>query len=610
MMAARDQTRIDRECTPCDVTEREFREWRNAVKVALNRACSSYFKTSYRHSRSGTWRDIRQFLVSSRKAAPQVDTKSGPDWADRLNSYFASVGSDVAHSLAAADAGEPLPPRPPRVCSGAFVPQPATLPELSAALGRMGTSRACGPDGITIEMLKMTFAVVGPHLLHIINSCIRNCDMPVKWKAATVTPLYKKGDRSDPSNYRPISIIPVVAKLCERVICTQLMAYLTSHCILCPQQYGFRPGLSTEAAMLDAVVYATENVDSGRVTSLVTADTSKAFDSVEHGRLLDKLEWYGIKPDWFADWLQGRTQAIKGGSPRAIDVTHGVIQGSILGPVLFLLFTNDLTQHIPHGKVILYADDAQFLDTEKTTNIQALKTRVETNLSIAFKWFTQNRLKINPSKTEMIILKSRRQDSDTDFSVQFGGDQVSPSSSVRVLGVVIDRCLTWEKHVDQIVQRCYAVLVGLARMRHRLPQDTKRMLIGALVLPHVRYCISVWGSCTAEQRKRVQKVINFGARIVTGLSRGEHVTPALQELGWGRVEEVLEEHDVSMVRRLLTATDAPELLRAKLTYRSELSSHCTRATDRGQLQLPQVRTEFGRRGFIFRASKAWNSTQT
>ena len=368
-MAARDQARIDRECTPCDVTEREFRERRNAVKVVLNRACSSFFQTSYRHSRSRTWRDIRQFLVSSKKAEPQVVTHTGPDWADRLNSYFASVGSDVARSLAATDAGESLLPRPPRVCSGAFVPQPATLPELSAALGRMGTSRACGPDGITIEMLKMTFAVVGPHLLHIINSCIRGCDMPAEWKAATVTPLYKKGDRSDPSNYRPISIIPVVAKLCERVICTQLMTYLTSHCILCPQQYGFRPGLSTEAAMLDAVVYATENVDSGRVTSLVTADTSKAFDSVEHGRLLDKLEWYGIKPDWFADWLQGRTQAIKGGSARAIDVTHGVIQGSILGPVLFLIFTNDLTQHIPHGNVILYADDAQFLDTERTTNI-------------------------------------------------------------------------------------------------------------------------------------------------------------------------------------------------------------------------------------------------
>ena len=171
--------------------------------------------------------------------------------------------------------------------------------------------------------------------------------------------------------------------------------------------------------MLDAVIYATESMDRGHVTSLVTADTSKAFDSVEHGRLLDKLGWYGISSDWFADWLRGRTQIIKGSSARARDVTHGVVQGSILGPVLFILFTNDLAMHMPYGKMILYADDAQFLDTEPPSNSHVLKARVEANLSTAFKWFTQNRLKINPSKTEMVVIKSKRMKFDEKFSVQF-----------------------------------------------------------------------------------------------------------------------------------------------------------------------------------------------
>ena len=360
--------------------------------------------------------------------------------------------------------------------------------------------------------------------------------------------------------------------------------------------------------MLDAVVYATNNIDRGLVTSLVTADTSKAFDSVEHGRLLDKLGWYGIRSEWFADWLQGRTQAIRGESSCSLGVTHGVIQGSILGPVLFLLFTNDLTQHLPHGKVILYADDAQFLDTETPSNIDALKTRVENNLSIAVKWFTQNRLKVNPSKTEMVILKSSRQKSDTNFSVKFGSNEISPSSSVKVLGVTIDSHLTWEKHISVVVQRCYMILVGLARMRHRVPRDTKCMLVEALVFPHVRYCISVWGSCTAEKKKRVQRAINFGARIVTGLGRREHVTPVLQDLGWGRVDDILMEHDLSIVRRLLTDSDAAEILCSQLVYRSTQSSRSTRATDSGQLQLPRVRTEFARRSFLCRAAKVWNSS--
>ena len=405
-----------------------------------------------------------------------------PEWNNRLNRFFASVGSSVADALAAAETGEPLLPRPPRVCSGAFSPRPATLPELSASLRRMGTSRACGPDGITIEMLKLTFPVVGPHLLHIINSSIINCDLPEQWKSATVTPLHKKGDTEDPNNYRPISIIPVVAKLCERVVCTQLMTYLTSHCILCPQQYGFRPGLSTEAALLDAVTYATDNIDKGMVTSLVTADTSKAFDSVEHRRLLDKLGWYGIQPEWFSSWLQGRTQSVRGGSC-VLDVSHGVVQGSVLGPALFLIFTNDLIQHIPNSKVIMYADDAQFIDADVPSNIQALKTRVEHTLTIALQWFTQNRLKINPSKTEMIILKSRPKNSQTNLSVQFGNDEISPTSRVKVLGVVIDSHLLWDKQVSSIVQRCYCVLVGLARMRNRLPICT----VGHVVVRGARY---------------------------------------------------------------------------------------------------------------------------
>ena len=364
-----------------------------------------------------------------------------------------------------------------------------------------------------------------------------------------------------------------------------------------------RPGMSTGAAMLDVVTYVTENIDRGLVTSLVTADTSKAFDSVEHPRLLDKLGWYGIRPDWFADWLRGRSQSI--GSSH-LSVTHRVIQGSILGPVLFLLFTNDLTQHLTQGKVVMYADDVQFLDADTPSNILALKKRVEDNLSVAMKWFTQNRLKINPSKTEMIVLKSRRRTLNTNFSVRFGSDTVSPSQSVRVLGVTIDSCLAWEAHVTSVVQRCNMILVGLARMRNRVPKDTKRMLVESLVFPHIRYCISVWGSCCVSQKKRIQKVINFGARVVSGLNRREHVTPVLNELGWESVDDMVRVSDLAVIRHLLTSNSVPEILRSKLVLRSDESSRRTRATDGGQLQLPRVNTEFARRGFLFRASKHWN----
>ena len=356
---------------------------------------------------------------------------------------------------------------------------------------------------ITMEMLRMTFPVVGPHLLKLINASIVRCELPRAWKVAAVVPLHKKGDRNDPNNYRPISVLPVVSKLCERIVCTQLM-YLSDHHLLCPQQYGFRPGLSTEAALLDAVTYAVNNIDRGLVTSLVTADTSKAFDSVEHGRLLDKLGWYGIDQRWFAAWLSGRKQAVTGAT-EAMDVTHGVIQGSILGPILFTIFTSDLPQHVPDCKLVSYADDCQFFDAASPSETQTLKCRVENTLATTLTWFTQNRLKINPSKTVMLIIKSRRQTANTDFSVSFGDDEIFPSDSVKILGITVDPHLSWDGHVGIIVRRCNVVLIGIARLRHKLPKCTRQLLVQALVFPHIRYCLTVWGNCSASLKARIQK---------------------------------------------------------------------------------------------------------
>ena len=606
-MDARDRARAEKERAPCEENDRQYRTCRNAVKVAQHRACSAHFLTSYRRSKPTTWKEIRKCLISSRKAEPKSDVSSNsqPAWFDRLNQHFASVGAAVANSLAAADTGETLPPRPPRVCSGAFTPRPATLPELSAALKRMGPSKASGSDGITVPMLKMTFSVVGPHLLHVVNSCIATCELPPAWRMADVIPLHKGGDVTDPNNYRPISILSAAEKLCERVVCTQLTDYLLSHGIMCDEQYGFRPGQSTGAALLDAVTYTVNNIDSERMTSLVTADTSKAFDSVEHGRLLEKLGWYGIDQRWFRAWLSGRTQTVRGGSPQALPVSHGVIQGSILGPVLFTLLTNDLPQHIPYGRLVMYADDAQFLDSDLPHNHQDLKNRIEATLAVAMHWYTQNRLKLNPSKTELIIIKSRRQHTN-DFSVSIGNTSVTPVPCVKILGVILDSNMTWEKHVSKVVQRCYSTLIALARIRYRVPRDVKQMLIESLVFPHIRYCLAVWGGCTGTQLKRIQKAINFGARIVADLAYRDRVSATLKALHWHRVEELVTERDVQILYKLIHDANAPMLLRSLINDRSDVSCRTTRATYNRVLETGRVRTEFARRSFLCRATREWN----
>ena len=523
MMRERDVARAERDRDRCDRTESRYRQCRNEVKVAQCRARSAFFEGSLKNSRKQTWNDIRKFLVSSGKRGGRDGglpvTDHTLEWADKLNRHFSSVGPSIAASLATVAATGPLlSPRPPRVCSDAFRVKPATLPELSSALKRMSCSKASGSDGITVSMLKMTFPVVGPHLLHVINRSIVEGVLPAEWKVASVTPLFKSGDILDTNNYRPVSILPTVSKLAERVVCDQLMCYLTSCSIICPEQHGFRPAHSTESAMLDAVSYISSKVDGGQVVSLIAADTFKAFDSVEHGRLLEKLGWYGVDPWWLADWLNDRKQTVKGGSG-PLPVSHGVVQGSILGPILFTIFTNDLPSHIPCGKLVMYADDTQFLTTCNQANLGEHSADLEAMLGVVQAWYNQNSLRINPNMTELILFGAN---CTTDFSIQFAGALEKKSTEkVKILGVVVDSRLQWVDHVSLVVRRCYSTLSGLAKFSHRLPSSVKRLIVQSLVFPHIVYCVSVWGGCNKTQKHRVQKKIStMPHRLFRGVHAG------------------------------------------------------------------------------------------
>lgn len=407
--------------------------------------------------------------------------------------------------------------------SDAFKVRTVTLPELSNALRGMSSSRASGNDGVTVQMLRATFSVVGPHLLHVINSSLRTGEVQARWKEACVVPLFKKGDRGDPGNFRPISINSVPGKLCEKCVCNQLSSYLDKNDVMCENQHGFRSGHSTETAMIDSLNFMISAMEKGQICTLLAADTSRAFDSVEHGRLLDKLGWYGVDQHWFVDWLCNRSQRIQGSDTVALPVTHGVVQGSLLGPRLFSVFTNDLAAHLANGKQVVYADDVQFLDSDTTENLITLKQRVECTLQGALSWFVQNRLKINPNKTELLVIKSQKKRCDP-LTIKFGDSNIIPSSSAKILGIHVDSALSWEKQVSQVVRRCFHVLVGLSKLRHKIPSVTKKLLIEALVFPHLTYCCTVWGGCSTVHRNRLQKVINFAARIVTGLRRRERGT--------------------------------------------------------------------------------------
>ena len=263
-------------------------------------------------------------------------------------------------------------------------------------------------------MLKAGFSAIGRVILHIINTCITRSDIPDPWKHSTVRPIFKSGNTSDPANFRPISLVPVIMKVVERIVHQQLYHYLSHNHLLASAQHGFRPRHSTETALLSVTDRILNATDRGEISLLCLLDLSKCFDVIDHKILLQKLAVHGIETSWFSAYLQGHTQSVSltDGSNRKVlsrplPINMGVFQGSALGPLLFTVFCNNISLYAGDATVFQYADDTQVLVSGPVNDLGSLISRMETSLASLSDWFCTHALKVNAGKTQLIVFGSR-----------------------------------------------------------------------------------------------------------------------------------------------------------------------------------------------------------
>ena len=614
LMAERDAAHTDWQQYRTEEDHTNYRRLHNQVKSGLARARRDFLCDQLAHQdHRGFWQRLKQFAVRSSAVGNEDASVLGQERADTFNEYFSSVGARVASELRAdvddESEMEQRAPRPVTVCSSAFTLKPVTLPELSVAIRGMSGSKAVGLDGVPINAVRKCFPVVGPVLLNLINCTIRTGVFPSKWKVALVVPLHKSGDVGIAKNYRPISLLSVLSKITERVVCNQLTGYLSENKILSDAQFAYRRGHSVEDALIDALDWVTKRIDSGHIVSITALDLSKAFDSVNHSVLLSKMGWYGIASDWFASYLTDRRQMVRGGTS-VLPVTCGVPQGSIVGPILFCLTVNEIQNFLPHGRLISYADDTQLFDSspKDSASMTSLRNRLKESLMSIEMWLRVNSLKMNPSKTEFSLLGTRQAvKENSDFHFEVSDNKITPSKTIKVLGVMIDQCLTWESHVSLVVRRCTGILVSLYRFRRHFTTEALITVIHAHVFSHIMYCLPVWAGASSSQLKRIQKVIHFAARVVTGARRYDHMSPVLRSLGWLSIEAVITERDCTRVFRALNDPDAPSAIRRLFSLRRDTASRDTRLAHSNQLDLPRARLAATQRTFSYRAATSWNS---
>ncbi len=419
----------------------------------------------------------------------------------------------------------------------------------------------CPLDPIPSHLLQAISPALLPALTHIINTSLLTGIFPTAFKQARVTPLLKKTTLSTSllENYRPVSLLPFIAKTLEQVVFNQVSLFLSQNNKLDAKQSGFRSGHSTETALQSV----TEDLRIAKADSkssvLILLDLSAAFDTVNHQILLStlsSLDITGIPLRWFESYLTGRSFRVAWGGEvsKANQLVTGVPQGSVLGPLLFSTYTTSLAPIIQaHGfSNHFYADDTQLYLSFRPDD-PTVAARISGCLADISAWMKEHHLQLNLAKTELLVFPATPT-LQHDFTIQLGSSTITPSASVRNLGVIFDDQLTFKEHIAKTARSCRFALHNIRKIRPFLTEHAAQLLVQALVISRLDYCNALLAGLPSNTIKPLQMIQNAAARLVFNEPKRAHVTPLFVSLHWLPVAARIQFKTLMLSTHLLPLT--------------------------------------------------------
>ncbi len=450
---------------------------------------------------------------------------------------------------------------------------------------------------------------IAKSLSTIFNKSILSGSFPDDMKIAIVSPIYKSDCKSKPTNYRPVSVLSAVAKILEKLISHQLSNYLESNKILVNQQSGFRKKHSTETSLLSVTNEWYLNMNKGYLNGVVFLDLKKAFDCVDHSILLRKLELYGIKGvelNWFKSYLSNRIQRCKIGQTisEPQKIRSGIPQGSNLGPLLFLLYINDLPNCLKYTKANMFADDTNL--TTASLNKEELQRRLNSDLELMHNWLLANKLTLNKEKTEYMLIGSHQRLStvETDPILEFGDTKIKRVNHAKSLGIIIDEQLLWKNQIEAISSKVSKGIGVLRRIKNCVPKTTLIKVYNALVLPYFDYCSLVWSNCSDQLISKLQKMQNRAARVITGRSYETPSSEVLRELDWKPLIDHWEKNSLVFMYKA-KRNELPENLMDLFEIKNNINYNLRSNGNEFTLQKPK--TNFMKKSISYNGAKTWNN---
>jgi len=527
----------------------------------------------------------------------EKDNKTYTDNVDKaniLNNHFSSVftiDNSPADQLPALESS-PFPDIP-----SLHIDADGIIPLLSG----LNANKSHGPDGIPTRFLKETAQHISPVLALIFNASLYQGKLPEDWKSAFVVPVFKKGVRSDPTNYRPISLTCVCCKIFEHIVVSSISAHANLHNIICCEQHGFRKNHSCETQLLETVQDLASSLNAGNQIDLILLDFSKAFDKVSHQLLLHKLSHYGIRGqlyNWIRDFLQGRQQQVLLGNEKSCtaSVRSGVPQGSVLGPLLFLLYINDLPTKVS-SSIRLYADDViLYRNINSEEDILILQRDLSTIACWAQEWL----MLLNISKCEHLTITTKG--NPTKSTYKLNDQTLRQVNSAKYLGVTITQTLSWHDHIINICNKANSARAFLQRNLRNCSPSVKSLAYNTYVKPIVEYASVVWSPYTKADITRIEMVQRRAARFVyNDFSSYSSVTSMLNKLNWESLEQRRTKAIITMFYKIIN-----NLISINFTEYIHLITSCTRSHLHRYISLP-ARLNCYYHSFLPHSIRLWNS---
>jgi len=589
----------------------DYRRQKNLVARTIKTARETYFQNILERDfgdSKKTWNTINKILGKTKPKnsncikIENIIIDNPKEIATKFNEYFNSIPTTLSNSIDNTNNAtydefliNPLPQSQPFDAT--------TNDEIKSVIEGMKDSNSTGIDCLTTKIIKLNVNALTPILKTLVNKSLSQGKFPEKLKTAKIIPVFKNKDKTEISNYRPISILPVISKIYERVFYNRLYNYFNFNNLFSESQYGFRSGRSTELALLKFSEDIIHSFNDGKNTVATFMDLSKAFDCVNHEILLKKLEHYGINRiciQWVQSYITNRQHYSswnENNSPTC-SLNIGVPQGSILGPLLFLIYINDIVNSSQALTFVLFADDTTVYTSHKY--IDTAINSMNNELQRVAKWFDANKLSLNVSKTQTMLL-SRKKKLTPSISVSIKDQEIARVAKTKFLGVVVDEHLTWKDHIALISNKISKSCGIIFQIRNSLTDSAKKLIYNSLIHPYITYCLNVYASTYPTNLKPLELSQKRAIRALSVVGRRDHTAPLFEH--W-RILPI--KNQITYSSAIFAFKDINNLIDSNnfLTFNNN-PQYNLRNND--NLRIPQTSNTHSQKFLKYRAVKDWNA---